>query len=200
MSSRNPFARRGDWRDWAVAAIVAVALLAMLLWLVASAGGHPDLAALFTEPSSAPLEPVTTSTPVGTTSTPVAISANAPLPGVTRAYVCRRGSATTYSDRPCEAGAQTTDVDPSRLNGYAPSAVDRVYVPVEPAVVIRGESPGNGPVSPPDELCRTIGAEVAALDARMRQGYTSSEGEWFRARWHALKEQRHSAGCDWPGR
>jgi hypothetical protein len=47
----------------------------------------------------------------------------------------------------------------------------------------------------PFEICEWIRKELDAIDARMRHGYTSWQGERFRKHIRALKRQRDEAGC-----
>ena len=46
-----------------------------------------------------------------------------------------------------------------------------------------------------EAACRAVDQAIDNLNARMRQGYTSQEGESLRQRWHELKEQRYELGC-----
>ena len=43
--------------------------------------------------------------------------------------------------------------------------------------------------------CDNVDRQIELLNARMRQGYGSAEGEWYRSEWHALKTQRHELRC-----
>lgn len=43
--------------------------------------------------------------------------------------------------------------------------------------------------------CESIEQQIAYIDAQMRQGYQSQEGEWYRDRLRALKEQRYDLRC-----
>lgn len=43
--------------------------------------------------------------------------------------------------------------------------------------------------------CESIERQIAYIDAQMRQGYRSQEGEWFRDQLRALKERRHDLRC-----
>jgi hypothetical protein len=43
--------------------------------------------------------------------------------------------------------------------------------------------------------CESIDARINDINARMHQGYTSLEGEYFRQRLRELSEQRWVANC-----
>ena len=60
--------------------------------------------------------------------------------------------------------------------------------PVIREVVSETESANAG-------ACAAVDQAIEALNARMRQAYSSSEGEYLRDRWHALKERRYSLKC-----
>lgn len=44
-------------------------------------------------------------------------------------------------------------------------------------------------------LCRQIEAEIESINARMRQGYTSRQGEWYRERLRQLDNRLHELRC-----
>lgn len=119
-------------------------------------------------------------------------------------YECVVNGQRGVSDRPCVAEAQ-----PRTL------IVDQP----DPADVIRqrqqtwagqqgapGSSPGTAPASggvpstrsapaSNQAACESIERQIACIDAQMRQGYRSQEGEWFRDQFRALKERRHDLRC-----
>ncbi len=57
-------------------------------------------------------------------------------------------------------------------------------------------STAQAAVAPPNEAaCNAVDQAIENLNARMRQGYGASEGEWLREHWHDLKRQRHELRC-----
>ena len=109
------------------------------------------------------------------------------------------------SDHPCGADAQARtlvvdqpdprDVARQQQRTWAAqagsSAAPRVVSPARSAV-----RPQMAPQSPPNQgVCDGIDQAIANLNARMRQGYTSAEGERLRADWHDLQKQREALDC-----
>ena len=67
-----------------------------------------------------------------------------------------------------------------------------------PGRVERPIAPQNQPPAPARSnkaQCEQIEAWKDRIDAAMRQGYTSQQGEWLRAEWHRAKQAYYDAGC-----
>lgn len=58
---------------------------------------------------------------------------------------------------------------------------------------------GTAPAEPPQASnaseCARVDQQIAALNAQMRQGYTSQQGEWLHERWRKLQKRRAELKC-----
>ena len=117
-------------------------------------------------------------------------------------YECVVSGQRVVSDRPCGAGAQARTLvvdqpDPreaARLRQQqwkAQQQSARAYA--TPAA--SGATAAVATESANAGACAAVDQAIEALNARMRQAYSSSEGEYLRERWHALKERRYSLKC-----
>lgn len=59
----------------------------------------------------------------------------------------------------------------------------------------QGSSPAVESLPSNQASCQSIDQAIERLNTRMRQRYSSWEGEQLRAQWHALKERRHELRC-----
>jgi hypothetical protein len=111
-------------------------------------------------------------------------------------YECEVNGQRVVSDRPCGPGATTRVLE-----------VDPATAPPPPVPVYR-PSPSTSSAAPRAEYsdsaadaaghegqCRIVDQEIDQLNARMRQGYGSQEGEWLRAQWHRLQDRRRELRC-----
>ena len=120
------------------------------------------------------------------------------VPGRTKrlVYTCREGSIPTFSDRPCGGDARSRRLDlpmpvpvaaggvPSTRPAAAPAATRPIAAPRP-----RGEAPL------PADRCERLEEAVAAIDARMRQGYSAREAARLWERWRAAKAKLRDARC-----
>lgn len=106
---------------------------------------------------------------------------------------CRGGGTRVFTDRPCPPGtaARIVEIPEPNLYRAAPVAVPPRRRHVEPEEY----RPRSGTAVRKNDACAAIEAALEELDARMRRGYRSREGEVLRARWHRLKEEHHEARC-----
>jgi hypothetical protein len=121
-------------------------------------------------------------------------------------YECVVDGQRMISDRPCgpEAQRRTLVVDQPDPRDVALQR-QRLWQARQQAARNRSattsvQGGGNtpsiaSPASPNEAACRAVDQAIDNLNARMRQGYTSQEGEYLRQRWHELKEQRYELGC-----
>jgi hypothetical protein len=193
MDRRNPFDSGSDFGSWLLGAVVAVALGAGGLWLLALGGVQEDVSATFTAPTPDPPPPAGYVAFGPSDSAPAAAPADAVV-----VYSCVRDGQYVYSDQPCGAGGETRAIDLSTVNTYTPSAVDTTPVFVAQARRSLSAPAEQAAVDVHNAaLCRSIEQEIERIDARMRAGYRSQEGEYWRGRWHAAKARYHAAGCTW---
>lgn len=121
-------------------------------------------------------------------------------------YECVVKGQRVLSDRPCgpEAQARTVTVDQPDARDVAlaqwrtwaaqASSAPRAYSQPPDAtggVAVAADAAGSASANE----CAAVDEAIAQLNARMRQGYTSQEGEWYRVEWHRLQDQRAALNC-----
>ena len=131
-----------------------------------------------------------------------------PQQGVTRVYECRNKSGQViYSGQPCGADSVAHDVDSRRMNTYISEAYEvspsQAQTPV-PGKPLRRERTTTAPATPKSSLeltdarkdeCAQAQEEIDQINARMRQAYTSAEGEFFRERLRKLGDKQDALKC-----
>jgi hypothetical protein len=121
-------------------------------------------------------------------------------------YECVVNGQRVLSDRPCgpEAQARTVVVDQpdsrdvaqaqQRTEEAQASSAPRAYS--QPQAASGEAAAAVGSTGSTDaSACAAVDQAIAVLNARMRQPYTSQEGEWLRAEWHRLQDQRAALNC-----
>jgi len=119
-------------------------------------------------------------------------------------YECVEDGQRVVSDRPCGPSAQTRTLvvdqpDPrdvarqQQQTWAAQQAVPNAY----PQSGSAGAVPSAGtPTARSNEAaCRNINEQIARIDERMRQRYTSQQGERYREQLRALRQQRYDLRC-----
>lgn len=120
----------------------------------------------------------------------------APPPARTKrpVFVCRDEAGVVFADRPC---GQV--VEARSLNVFGPGPGEVASTVRKPAVAavrprVEPEPPAHDP--PPGETrCVKLRRQLAALDDRMRTGYSARQAAWLWNRWRDLKAQIHEASC-----
>ena len=109
-------------------------------------------------------------------------------------YTCRDAAIPVFSDRPCGASmhAWRLTLPQSPAGGASPST--RAAPPIAATRPIVSAPPRRGPVEPPDP-CARLTQQLAAIDARMRQGYSAREAARLWQRWRDAKAKLHAARC-----
>lgn len=111
-----------------------------------------------------------------------------------RVFECQSNGQRVFSGRPCGVGAEVREIAaPNRMNRQDTRAL---YQP--PPVSIQGQqSRARSGVSGGGNsfVCDSIDEDKKRINARMRQPYTSQEGELFRKRLRRLNERRWEARC-----
>ena len=122
-------------------------------------------------------------------------------------YECTVNGHRVVSDRPCGSSAQARTLVVEQPDPRdAAIAQQRLWQAQQQAQqstsrsdVAPSDSGGSNDSEPAERgnesACAEVDRAIDQLNARMRQGYTSQEGEWLRARWHALEDQRHALRC-----
>jgi hypothetical protein len=200
----NPKARIWFRSLLGVAAIVAVPV-ALTIALRSAYQSSPDPGGVdrsafdYAQPKEA-------SPPTQTTKTAVP-AVRAPDKGVTRVYECRKNGQVIYSGQPCGPDSVRHDVDARRTNTYTSEAYEvspsQASAPA-PGKPVRRDKTTTAPAtrdnspelsdSKKDE-CGQAQEEIDQINARMRQPYTSTEGELFRERLRKLGDKQDALKC-----
>jgi hypothetical protein len=108
-------------------------------------------------------------------------------------FTCRDGGAPVFSDRPCGGEHETRPIVVSQPSaGEVPNT--RPAPPVAATRPIAVRPPPRPPVEPPDR-CLPLEAQLAAIDARMREGYSAREAARLWQRWRDAKAKLRAARC-----
>ena len=115
-------------------------------------------------------------------------------------FSCVSPGLVTFSDRPCGPSPEVREL---KVDAPAPSAAGGA-----PTVEKHKEPPGprttardNDDVEAANtakkraETCRKLEAAVAAIDSRMRSGYSAREAGWLWDRWREAKARLQEADC-----
>lgn len=111
-------------------------------------------------------------------------------------YRCEIGGTITFSDRPCDAGAQRYEPDISRLSTYTPPRVSTV--PPAARVAERPARKGGSIAAAQAKHaaeCARLRANLKELRSKMRAGYRAKEGERLRQRQSTLQARLRAARC-----
>ena len=121
-------------------------------------------------------------------------SGTATPPVIETVFECRGDQGLVLSDQPCGSDAQLREISaPNRMIAEPIARPRRLPAPERgrSTVVAAGTtSPGGNAAA-----CASIETEIEKINARMRQQYSSQEGELWRARLRVLSEQRWDAKC-----
>jgi hypothetical protein len=109
-------------------------------------------------------------------------------------YACRDAAAPVFSDRPCgvSADAYSLDLPTPPASGAAPST--RPAAPAAATRPIIARASGRDAAAPPNP-CTRLEAQLTAIDARMREGYSAREAARLWQRWRDAKTKLRAAHC-----
>ena len=109
-------------------------------------------------------------------------------------YACRDAAAPVFSDRPCGASADAfrLDLPTPPASGAVPST--RPAAPAEATRPIVARASGRDAAAPPNP-CTRLEAQLTAIDARMRDGYSAREAARLWQRWRDAKAKLRAAHC-----
>lgn len=112
-------------------------------------------------------------------------------------YECDSAGQRTFSDRRCAPNARERSIE-------APSRMDPQDTRILSGPVIveysRQFAPGGEGMVDNTSECAAVQAEIDAIDAHMREGYGSAEGEHLRARRRNLRDRYYDLRCHHPYR
>jgi hypothetical protein len=111
-------------------------------------------------------------------------------------YRCEIGESITFSDRPCDAGAQRYEPDLAGVSTYTPPRA----APVQPQQKKQGQPRRSGATTASvqakhAEECARLRSNLKQLRSKMRAGYGAKEGERLRERQTKLQARLHAARC-----
>ena len=198
------------FRPWLLAALVVVGTLgALFLWLEPAERSTP--ANVQPGPGEERVQLPVTPTPTDRVALPpMRPDRSAPPPQVlpqsssgVAIYECRQNGQRVLSDKPCGPDAAARVLDTRELNTFTEVAPPVATAPraspgrVERPAVLPAQRP---PVTAQSKeaQCEQIEAWKDRIDAAMRRGYTSRQGERLRAEWHRAKQAYYDAGCGKP--
>jgi hypothetical protein len=136
-----------------------------------------------------------------------ALAAQPPVVTTGTIHKCRVQGQIVYSDQPCSAGTDLNSFAPSLAAVPVVATSRSVVPPSRPAMQAQpvGQSQPVEQVAAGDVAeiekaqreaeCRKIDEQIVSIDARMRQPYYASEGDWLKERRKALNDRRFSLGC-----
>jgi hypothetical protein len=100
-------------------------------------------------------------------------------------YECHKGGQVIYSGQPCGPDAVRHDVDARKTNTYTSEASE----------VSRSQANAPALSDRQGDECAQVQEEIGQINARMRQSYSSSEGEWYRERLRKLNDKLNELKC-----
>lgn len=181
-----------DWETWFWTITSALAI-AVLVALRASAVSDPN-SNLIANPATAQSEPLPSRVP-SDAPTPSRNTSRAAHDRIATVFECRTNGQLTYSDQRCGPSAGERPIEaPNRMDAQdtsilsSPDAViarsraERMYVEAPVADSARSE-------------CSDIEREKDQINARMREGYSSPEGERFRDELRLLGARYYELRC-----
>ena len=118
-------------------------------------------------------------------------------PEPTTYYQCVRGGQVVLSDAPCAADAPAQVLDPSKLNHYSAPPPVRLQASSN---VLQYNPPALQPrqrthADAGETQCHYLEQMIANLNARMRSGYGSQEGEYLHEQYRDLTDAYYKAHC-----
>lgn len=110
-----------------------------------------------------------------------------------RVFECEQDGQRVLSDQPCGADATVREISaPNRMQAQDTSVL---YEPLPRSIQVQKRRAARQRTGSNAVTCARIDEDKDRINARMRQPYTSWEGERLRARLRELSERRWKAGC-----
>jgi hypothetical protein len=196
--NRTMFTDGTERRDWIFGFVITAVIIGGVVWLERQSPREQQLEAKLSSealeaPSAAPdPEPhVEWRIPVRTRQPELRTT---PRSGViARVYECDGDNQRVLSDQPCAVDAAVRDVAaPNRMIAQDTRVLyEQAYRPRPPQPPSRTDRRYDHRV----EICRQIERDIDRINARMRRGYSSWEGELFRESLRQLSKARYDARC-----
>jgi hypothetical protein len=189
------FTDETERRDWIFGALVTVFIVGALIWLNSLPDNSKKTAS---EIAAEPPVESAGAVPLIPNPEPVSFVLEDEFVekrnSIARVFECERNGQRVISDRPCGPDAAVREIQaPNRMNRQdtrplyrpAPASIQRQQA--------RGRSSAGGGSN--KQLCASIEEQIDVINARMRRGYRSWEGERYRERLRQLSAERWDAGC-----
>jgi len=178
----------GDHWFWAAAVGAAAVVLGLLVFAGPSANPTPEVPPTPSAAAEAPQQ----RSPVSPGPTGPPSATNAPNNTIATVYECDSAGQRTFSDRRCAPNARERAIEaPSRMDPVdSGTSADPVAVEYQQPQVS-----GDEAVVDNASQCAQIQSDIDAIDARMRQGYGSAEGEYLRGRRRDLRDRYYELRC-----
>jgi hypothetical protein len=183
--------RDEDRGFWTVVIALAIAVVAALHAYTGTLGEGPPVAQATASP--APHRGVEDNGGTAAPATPASVSS----PRITTVYECVQRGERVFSDRRCGNNAQEHAIEePNHMAPPDPSVVALSMSDPEPNPTPAALA-SAAPAAPqrPRSQCRAIEDAKERIDARMREGYGSAEGERLRERLRQLNTEYYELRC-----
>ena len=178
---------------WIITSALAVAIVAVLHAFGASGASSSNTSLL----QSARSAPLSAGREIDVPKPPPEASLERPAADtrIATVFECRVNGQRIYSDQRCGSKAEEHSIQaPNRMDPQ-----DTSMLSSPEAVLARSRSErtyAEVPVIDPARAdCSSIEEEKNSINARMRAGYTSPEGEWFRDRLRVLAARYYELRC-----
>jgi hypothetical protein len=182
--------RDDDRGFWTMAIALAIAVVAALHAYSGVIGQGASVT-----PKAAVPPPASTTAQTASTPTPRTI-AGLPSSRIATVYECQQRGERVFSDRRCGSNAQARAIEaPNGMEPPDPSVVELSQSEHDPAPVAVSPATPVARSDGQDIRCRAIEEEKERIDARMREGYRSAEGERLRDRLRTLDADYYDLRC-----
>lgn len=176
--------------DWIFGAIVTVLIVACFAWIYRLSNAPAQAVGSAVPAQSVAQRPGSTSpSSPRIASTPAAPKGNS----IAEVYECEEDGQRILSDQLCGSSANVVKImAPNRMDAQDTSGLYRGSYTSKSRSVSR---PHRANYENESHICQSIEARIDAINARMRQAYTSQEGEQLRRRLRQLSDERHDTRC-----
>jgi len=183
---------------------IAVVVFAMMRYFAPADVGEPATSSLGIEASVVETPALESVVEPEVTPSTTAVAQGSGGSATVGVYECWDRGQRILADHPCGADAQVRvievdrpdPVEVARQRQRAMAAQQHSGRTAASGIPVGNTSSGAGANRVDNEsACRAVDAEIRAINAQMREGYTSQQGEWLRARWHAAQKRRAALDC-----
>jgi hypothetical protein len=180
-----------DWERWFW--IITSALVIAVVGALHSFGGSSPTSNSTSIPQAANSGPLPAQGEIATSR--LSLHAAPEAPRIATVFECRINGQRIYSDQRCGSNADERPIlAPNRMD-----AQDTGILSSPDDVIARSRSERTNASEPVFDAsrseCSSIDEKKDSINARMREGYTSPEGEWFRDRLRVLGARYYELRC-----